>query len=136
MRTSNYAKSGAHPLAVAISRSSPKWFRGRIYPELYPPQDLLDNYKRGTISQEEYTRQYNSRVLATLDPYDVIDILGEDAILLCWEGQEKFCHRRLVAKWLETELSITVPEVAAKPRKAKPAHIRQVPPGQATLAII
>jgi len=36
--------------------------------------------------------------------------LGEDAILLCYEGIFQFCHRRLVAKWLEEQLNITVDE--------------------------
>jgi hypothetical protein len=30
--------------------------------------------------------------------------------LLCWEAPGKFCHRRLVAAWLEDALGIDVPE--------------------------
>jgi hypothetical protein len=30
--------------------------------------------------------------------------------MLCWEAPGEFCHRRLVAEWLEGELGIQVPE--------------------------
>ena len=36
--------------------------------------------------------------------------LGENAILLCHEPPGQFCHRRLVAAWLEKFLNIVVPE--------------------------
>ena len=35
---------------------------------------------------------------------------GGDTVLLCWEGVNKFCHRHILAEWLDqniTELSIT-----------------------------
>ena len=31
--------------------------------------------------------------------------------MLCWEPPGKFCHRRLVAKWLEEHLGVDVPEL-------------------------
>jgi hypothetical protein len=112
--TSCFGIKGKDKKGIAISVSSPSWYSGRIYPELYPPIDLVIDYKRGTISQEEYTYRYNNEVLAKLDPFDVIDIIGNDAILLCWEGPGKFCHRRLVAKWLEDSIGIEIPEYRGK----------------------
>lgn len=32
---------------------------------------------------------------------------------VCWEAPGEFCHRRLVAAWLETALGVTVPELVA-----------------------
>jgi uncharacterized protein (DUF488 family) len=49
--------------------------------------------------------------LDKLDPQKVFDDLGEDAILLCWEAPCQFCHRRLVAEWLEKHLGVNVPEL-------------------------
>jgi len=51
------------------------------------------------------------KILAGLDPQKVFEDLGEDAILSCWEAPSKFCHRRLVAAWLEEKLGVQVPEL-------------------------
>jgi len=124
VQTSNFSKSGKDPLAIAISRSSPSWYMGRIFPPLYPPEDLLEGYRSGVISQEEYTRRYNLEVLAKLDQYDVIDMIEDDAILICWCSSEKFCHRQLVASWLEEALDIQVFEVGSKPKTKKTTRFR------------
>jgi uncharacterized protein (DUF488 family) len=57
-----------------------------------------------------YREEYQ-KILDNLAPRQVFDDLGEDAILLCWEAPGKFCHRRLVAAWLEKHLGVTVPEL-------------------------
>ena len=62
------------------------------------------------LSEAEYTRRYNEEVLSKLDAEEVYDEQGKDAILLCWEIPGTFCHRRLVAGWLEEALGISVPE--------------------------
>ncbi len=38
-------------------------------------------------------------------------MLGEDAIILCWEKSGKFCHRYLVARWIEKYLNIDIKEI-------------------------
>lgn len=58
-----------------------------------------------------YIRQYYKLVLSTLNPKEVYKVL-KDKILLCYEEHLSFCHRHIVAAWLETELSILVPEVS------------------------
>jgi len=35
---------------------------------------------------------------------------GKDIVLLCHEGEEFFCHRQLVSKWLIEKLNIQVLE--------------------------
>jgi hypothetical protein len=46
-----------------------------------------------------------------LDPQEVFDELGEDAVLLCWEPYTHFCHRFLVADWFKEKLDIEVREI-------------------------
>jgi hypothetical protein len=78
--------------------------------ELAPPWDLIKQYKRdqdGVL----YTNHYKHLVLSNLNPETVYRQLGEDAVLLCWEGRGKFCHRRVVAEWLEKFLNIEIPEL-------------------------
>jgi hypothetical protein len=49
-------------------------------------------------------------ILAGLDPQEIHESLGDNAVLLCWEKPGVWCHRRLAAEWFEGALSIVVPE--------------------------
>ncbi len=53
-------------------------------------------------------------MLSLADPHE--------PVLLCWErppfSETTWCHRRLVAAWLERELGLIVPEVEPHPRPA------------------
>jgi len=113
MKTSNFSRSGSDPWAVAISRTQPKGWKGRVYEELAPSWQLLNMVKMAgkRLDPKEYACRYREEVLSSLDAQKVFDDLDEDAILLCWEKPGAFCHRRLVAEWLEEELGISVPEV-------------------------
>jgi uncharacterized protein (DUF488 family) len=62
------------------------------------------------VDEAAYAIEYLRDVLDKLDPAKVVEELGFDAVLLCWEAPGRFCHRRLVAAWLEEALGIEVPE--------------------------
>jgi hypothetical protein len=111
MKTSNFSRTGADPRAVAISRTRPKGWTGRVYEPLAPPWRLVQAAKSGEIDEAEYTRSFREEVLSKLDPGQVFADLGEDAVLLCWERAGAFCHRRLVAEWFEETLGVLVPEM-------------------------
>ena len=113
MQTSHFSRSGSDPKAVAISRSQPQGWTGRVYEPLAPSWRLVQEAKSGAIDEDEYIRRYREEVLSKLDPARVYADIGEDAILLCWERPGAFCHRRLVAKWFEEKLGVLVPEVGA-----------------------
>lgn len=106
MHTSNFWRfhHRQDPRLVSIALSKPWWFKGRCYPTLAPRLDML------TMEEEEYRVEYQ-KILDRLDPRQVYGDLGEDAILLCWEPSGVFCHRRLVAAWLEEHLGVEVPEL-------------------------
>lgn len=93
---------------VAISRGVPKWFTPDvIYMPLAPSWQLI------RISDEtEYTRRYQAEVLDKLDANFVLSQFQDGAILLCWEPVGKFCHRRLVAEWIQKNTGIVVPELS------------------------
>lgn len=125
MFTSNFARSSNHPDAVAISQGVPRWYTGRRYIKLSPSRELLK-----ITDDDLYTKRYKAEVLALLDPKEVYRELGENAILLCWEKAGDFCHRRLVAEWLEQALGIDVPEIEpvtkrsqSAPKKEKPSTV-------------
>jgi len=99
--------SGLIPVSIALY--TPKAIKIREYPALCPSPYLLVNFKTGFCSQREYIDIFTSQ-LSKLDPHKVFEDLGENTVLLCYEKAGDFCHRRLVAVWLEKELGIEVNE--------------------------
>lgn len=110
MFTSYFGKSSKHPKAVSIAGKAPDGFKGREYKKLAPKYWFFIRYKQDG-DEKFYTAQFQAEVLDKLDPKSVLEDLGEDAVLLCYEKPGKFCHRRLVAKWLEENLGIEVKEL-------------------------
>lgn len=109
IRTSNFETCANHPDAVSIAGWPPPWFTGKQYKKLAPKRWFFDDYKR-TGDSNVYIKHFNAEVLAQLDHAQVVAELGPNAIMLCYEKVGAFCHRRLVAAWLEKHLKITVPE--------------------------
>lgn len=110
MKTSYYAKSASHPDAVSIASRAPDWYKGREYKILAPKYWFFKKYKDDG-DELFYTEHFQSEILNRLDPAEVYQALGENAVLLCWEKTGKFCHRHLVARWLEKHLNITIEEI-------------------------
>ena len=68
------------------------------------------------IIEDEYIRSYYDLRLKDLNVKELLNILnkkfGNDIILLCHEPIDEFCHRRLVADYIELETGIYIPEVS------------------------
>lgn len=117
--TSYFAKSSKLPkdtLPISIACKSPLGWRGISLLALAPTPTILKNYKTNQdIGQ--YKKQYNREILSKLKPDAVVQQLdaiarytGKSSVcLFCWEGADKFCHRHLVAEWLQ-EAGYTVVE--------------------------
>lgn len=96
---------------VSIARNAPRGFVMPAYRQLAPGTW----FKR--TAYDEYRKLYFEQ-LAKLDPQKVVDDLhelagGHEPVLLCWERLRKpgeWCHRRMVAEWLEQSLGLAVPE--------------------------
>jgi hypothetical protein len=119
MNTSCYAKVRKQKNVVSIAGYPPKWFKGESYPALAPKLWFFRKYKEDGDAIF-YKQKYIEEVLSVLDPQKVYDDLGHDTIIVCWESgqagvphdkQENFCHRHIVAEWLENSLGITIPEL-------------------------
>jgi len=71
----------------------------------------VKDYRDGKIDKEKYTSEYMMQ-LRVSDPNkvyeDLFKIYNENPVLLCWEPAGEFCHRRIVGKWLESELDTVV----------------------------
>ncbi len=64
-----------------------------------------------------------------MDPSEIYQTL-DDSILLCYEDAPMFCHRYIVAFWLELSLGISVPEIKIEEDKIieieKPTWIKEI----------
>lgn len=104
MRTSYFSKvkqleeSGEKNL-VSIAGKSPEWYGGSKYENLAPKYEWWKQWHDGNLTNDEYATLYKETTLDKLNPQEVADELGKDAILLCWEAPGKFCHRHVVAEW-------------------------------------
>lgn len=67
--------------------------------ELAPTSFILSDYKNKKINDEEYIKRYFKEVLSKLDPKDIA-IKYDNSIFLCYEKKGSFCHRNIVADWL------------------------------------
>lgn len=110
MHTSYYAKYKGNN-GVSIAGKCPSWYHSREYKKLAPKYCWWKDWESGLIDNNEYIKLYYETVLNKLDPQKVYNELGENAVLLCWENKTKFCHRHIVAKWLENNLNIKVTEL-------------------------
>lgn len=104
------------PGRISIARYAPRGTPAgfRVYKALAPGPWF------NSVTRDEYERRYALQ-LAALDPrqvYDELRALAGDAepVLLCWERppftDTNWCHRRLVAAWLEEALGEHVMERA------------------------
>ncbi len=108
MKTSCFAKYKESD-GVSIAIKIPPGFIRLTYSDLFPKWSFLKKYKQDK-DEIAYTKEYYKQVLSKLDSQKVWDDL-KDSTLLCWEKSDKFCHRHIVAEWLEKELGVEVFEV-------------------------
>ncbi|MGN0787943.1 MAG: hypothetical protein ACI4L6_02640 [Candidatus Onthoplasma sp.] len=96
---------------VSIARFN-KFWKGEEFKKLAPPADIIK-----IEDAELYTKLYCEKVLNKLNPQEVYEELGENAVLLYYENWDDikegktFCHRRIVAKWLENNLGLKIEEL-------------------------
>ena len=78
--------------------------------------DLIKYKEYKKQIEDEYIKSYYDIRLKELDPYELLNTLndkfGNDIILLCHEPVDEFCHRRLIADYIEIETGIYIPEVS------------------------
>ena len=95
---------------VSIALYPPKDYFGKSYRELAPHPEMLRDWKRDHC-ESDYIRDFDL-ILGELDPESVVTQLMAlsgnfknlnyypDIVLLCYERPGEFCHRHLVANWL------------------------------------
>ena len=108
IRTGYFANAKKYPedyVQVSIALYSPKDYHGLEYKSLSPTKEILFDWKK-THDIKNYIESFYSIVLGNLNPVDVISDLvsltsgHKKIILLCYEKSGNFCHRHIVAEWL------------------------------------
>jgi hypothetical protein len=111
--TSNFKTAGHLSQAVAISLGVPRGWRGARCTVLAPSRPLIKIMDPGT-----FMPLYKAQVLDRLDPHKIIkDLGGDNFIMCCWEDAGVFCHRRVVAAWMQKHTGILVEELDLKLRR-------------------
>ena len=105
MTTSYFARLKEISYPVSICGRAPEWYKGPQYKKLAPKLWFFQLYKSGDLDAKGYTEAYKEEVLAPLDPKEVYEKLcsfynTSEVTLLCYEKPGDFCHRHLIADWL------------------------------------
>ena len=99
---------------ISICLKAPYWFKGIEYKTLAPTSDIFTQQKANP-DNDLYASRFNDEVLGSLDREQTINDLkklgnGSDIVLLCYEKSSSFCHRHLVARWLNELACINAEE--------------------------
>lgn len=79
-------------------------------------KELLEYKKMRKAIEDEYIKSFYDIRLRNLNVMELLSILrekfGDNIILLCHEQPEEFCHRRLIADYIELKTGIYIPEIS------------------------
>lgn len=117
--TGNYenCKSGRKIVSISGDGGKQVGFTGKRYKLLAPKLSFWKTWHDniGKIPEKEnnifYIKQYYESVLKNLDISQLLKELN-GSIMLCYESNLEFCHRHIVAAYIECESGIIVPEIA------------------------
>ena len=127
--TSCYANAKSGNLVSITGDGGNAWgFYGNSYKKMSPKLYLRQYYDQNpdNLTEDElidwYIKEFYDLRLKDLNPKELMNTLnqkfGEEIILLCHElpglkiNKEHFCHRRLLADWIELETGIIIPELS------------------------
>ena len=112
---------------VSISRQKMRGAEAmREYPALMPSWDIIKKAHQLGYNEESFLA-YRDAYFAQLDKLDARKVYNDlqNCVLVCFESStdlyagKKFCHRRMVAGWLEVKIGVKVPEETRRGRYVK-----------------
>ena len=115
--TGNYEECKVGNLiSISGDRGKSVGFKGKAIPELAPKRAFWNIYHDniGKIPEEEnnryYIEQYYKQVLSKVDIEELLKD-EKDPILLCFEKGQDFCHRHVLAEYIEMTYGIKVRDI-------------------------
>ncbi len=108
MKTGNFKTyKGENGLSICLY--PPLDYSGAQFPALAPDRQTFFAKKADEIDEAEYEKQYREKILSRLEAKKIYEMF-QKSVLLCWEPAGEFCHRRIIASWIQEELGIEIPE--------------------------
>lgn len=95
-------------IPISICLKAPNWYKGIEYKKLAPKYSFFNQWKI-THDNKYYVDQFKEQVLDKLCAKSVLHEIAKmlppeiekcDIALICYEKPDQFCHRHLVADWL------------------------------------
>lgn len=96
-------------IPISICAKAPDWYKGLQYKKLAPKYGFFMEWKKNH-DNDYYIEHFQKEVLDRLDAIEVIldfsrmvhgfNVGENDIALICYEKPSDFCHRHLVAEWL------------------------------------
>lgn len=117
--TSSYDKCDSDiikKISISGDKGKSVGYIGDSYSKLAPKKEFWDKWHDNIekVPKEAndyyYVEEFYKQVLTNLDPDEVISEL-DNSVLLCYEDNKEFCHRHIVAEWLNIFCNIEVPEI-------------------------
>ena len=103
-------------ISISGDRGKKVGFTGKAIPELAPKRAFWEVWHNniGKIPEEDNTRyyieQYYKQVLSKVNIEELLE--GEkDPILLCYEKGQDFCHRHVLAAYIELVYGVKVRDI-------------------------
>lgn len=134
--TGNYTDCKAGNL-ISISRDKGKsaGFDGKVLTELAPKRGFWDEWRNniGKIPEEKntkfYIQEYYKQVLSQVDIEELLKD-EKDPILLCYERGQDFCHRHVVAEFINIRYGIDVEDLIINENRIRinkrPENVRKI----------
>lgn len=105
--TTYFAKLKSLPegvIPISICGKAPSWYIGAQYKKLAPKYEFFREWQK-THDNNYYIKCFKEQVTSLLIQNIVVSELskissGCDIALVCYEKPTDFCHRHLVAEWL------------------------------------
>lgn len=115
--TGNYEECQAGNLiSISGDRGKKVGYTGKAITKLAPKRAFWDIWYNniGKIPEEEniryYIEEYYKQVLSKVDIEDLLKD-EKDPILLCYEKGQDFCHRHVLAEYIEMKYGIKVRDI-------------------------
>ena len=106
------AENDIEPIGIALF--PPKWFLGTTLRQVAPTYSIL----KSSETEDIYIERYRREVLGRLDVNRLLKDIelyskGKDVALCCFEKPDEFCHRHLLAEWLNEKFGLDIKEFVA-----------------------
>ena len=104
---------------VQISNSVPKGFvpNGKLNEAIPDWKTIVEPFKAGLIDAIQYRKRYiaaldqNSINLFIRLDNEIKKVAGKDIVLLCYEKSSDFCHRHILAEYINENIDVFGVEV-------------------------